>query len=136
MALESIKNATSAYATQGSMQASKAKADVSLDTKNTEDAASLATGSAVTSISGTDTLIDGKRQQASTSQLREAVEKINNSKSGTEAVFGFHEGTNRVTIKIIDKDSKDVIKEFPAEETLDLIEKAWEMAGILVDERR
>lgn len=54
----------------------------------------------------------------------------------SEAVFGMHEGTNRVTIKIVDKDTKEVLKEFPPEKTLDMIAKVWEMAGILVDERR
>ena len=53
----------------------------------------------------------------------------------SEAVFGIHEATNRVTIKIIDKDSREVIKELPPEKTLDMIAKVWEMAGILVDER-
>jgi len=57
---------------------------------------------------------------------------INNS----EAVFGIHEDTNRVTIKIVDKTSKKVIKELPPEKTLDMIAKAWELAGLLVDEKR
>ena len=46
-----------------------------------------------------------------------------------------HEGTGRVTIKIIDKETKDVVREYPAEETLEMIEKVWELAGILVDEK-
>lgn len=54
----------------------------------------------------------------------------------SEAVFGFHDATNRVTIKIVDKDTKEVIKELPPEKTLDMIAKVWEMAGILVDEKR
>ena len=53
--------------------------------------------------------------------------------SNTSCQFGIHEGTNRVTIKIIDNETKDVIKEYPAEETLEMIEKAWELAGIMVD---
>ena len=56
--------------------------------------------------------------------------------SHSEAVFGIHEATNRVTIKIIDKDTKKVIKELPPEKTLDMIAKVWELAGILVDEKR
>ena len=72
---------------------------------------------------------------ASNEALKEAVDKINKS-ANTEAVFGIHEKTNRVTIKIVDKESRKTIKEIPAEETLDLIAKAWEMAGILVDEKR
>ena len=47
-----------------------------------------------------------------------------------------HEKTNRITIKIVDKKTKEVIREFPPEETLDMIAKAWELAGILVDEKR
>ncbi len=68
--------------------------------------------------------------------LKEAVEKINSANSNAEAVFGIHEGTNRVMIKMVDKTTRKVIKEFPAEETLDLIAKAWELAGIMVDEKR
>ncbi len=49
--------------------------------------------------------------------------------SDSEAVFGIHEKTNRITIKIVDKKTKEVIREFPPEETLDMIAKAWELAG-------
>ena len=56
--------------------------------------------------------------------------------SNSEAIFGIHEATNRVTIKIVDKKSKEVIKELPPEKTLDMIAKVWEIAGLLVDERR
>ena len=70
-------------------------------------------------------------------QIKKAVEKLNKSMmSHSEAVFGIHEATNRVTIKIIDKDTKKVIKELPPEKTLDMIAKVWELAGILVDEKR
>lgn len=69
-------------------------------------------------------------------QIRKAVENINKNNKNTEAVFGIHDGTNRVTIKIVDKNSREVIKEFPPEKTLDMIEKVWEMAGLMVDEKR
>ena len=68
-------------------------------------------------------------------QLKKAVEEINNNSKQTEAIFGIHDDTNRVTIKIVDKKSKEVLKEFPPEQTLDMIAKIWEMAGIMVDER-
>lgn len=79
---------------------------------------------------------DSKQNQPSNEQIRQAVEKLNKSLPNSEAVFGIHEKTNRVTIKIIDKESKKVIKELPPEKTLDMIAKVWEMAGILVDEKR
>lgn len=77
-----------------------------------------------------------QQQQPTNEQIKKAVEQMNKNMFNSEAVFGIHEGTNRVTIKIVDKDTKEVIKELPPEKTLDMIAKVWEMAGILVDERR
>lgn len=74
--------------------------------------------------------------QASDSSLKNAVEQINRNAANMEAVFGYHEGTHRVTIKIVDKDTKEVKREYPAEKTLDMIQKVWEMAGLMVDEKR
>ena len=76
------------------------------------------------------------KEQPSQEQVRKAVEKLNRSMQNSEAVFGIHEDTNRVTIKIVDKNTKEVIKELPPEKTLDMIAKVWELAGLLVDERR
>lgn len=78
----------------------------------------------------------GKGQQPSNEQIRKAVEQMNKKLGNSEAIFGIHEATNRVTIKIVDKDTKEVIKELPPEKTLDMIAKVWDMAGILVDEKR
>lgn len=74
---------------------------------------------------------------ATNERLKEAVARFNKSSgANSEAVFGIHEGTNRVTIKIVDKKTKETIKELPPEKTLDMIAKVWEMAGIMVDEKR
>ncbi len=86
--------------------------------------------------------VEGKSSESysehepSKEQLHKAVEDLNKKMGNAEAVFGFHEATNRVTIKIVDKDSKEVIREVPAEKTLDMIAKVWEIAGLLVDEKR
>lgn len=68
-------------------------------------------------------------------QLKKAVNDLNKQMKNSEAIFGIHDKTNRVTIKIIDKTTKEVIKEYPPEETLDMIAKVWEITGILVDEK-
>lgn len=78
----------------------------------------------------------GKEQQLNSDKIKKAVEQLNKNMPHSEAIFGFHDGTNRVTIKIIDKDTREVIKELPPEKTLDMIAKVWEMAGIMVDEKR
>ena len=82
--------------------------------------------------------LNRENQQPTTNSetLHKAVEELNKKMSNSEAIFGIHDATNRVTIKIVDKQSKEVIKELPPEKTLDMIAKVWEIAGLLVDERR
>lgn len=75
-------------------------------------------------------------EQHTNEQLKKAIEQFNKKLGNCEAIFGFHDETNRVMIKIVDKDTKETIKELPPEKTLDMIAKVWEMAGILVDEKR
>ena len=84
---------------------------------------------------------DGKveqeeKQTAGSKQIRKAIDEINKKAVNSEAIFGIHDKTNRVMIKIIDKDTKKVIREYPPEKTLDMIAKVWEMAGLMVDEKR
>ena len=75
--------------------------------------------------------------QADNEKIKKAISEVSKKmSSNAEAVFGIHEKTNRVTIKMVDKDTKKVIKEFPPDETLDMIAKVWEIAGIMVDEKR
>jgi len=73
--------------------------------------------------------------QLSPDQIKKAVENLNKKMTNASAVFGVHEQTNRVTIKIVDKDTNELIKELPPEKTLDMISKVWELAGLLFDER-
>lgn len=79
-----------------------------------------------------------KNSQEQNEKLRKSVEQLNKQigHQHVEAQFGIHEKTNRVTIKIVDKDTNEVIREVPPEKTLDMIAKAWELAGLLVDEKR
>lgn len=80
---------------------------------------------------------NGSTQGQGTSEaVKKAINEINKRNPNSIVQFGVHEATNRMTIKILDKESRKVIKEFPAEKTLDLIAKAWELAGIMVDEKR
>ena len=76
-----------------------------------------------------------EKRTGQSSQLKKAVSEMNRQMKESEAIFGIHEKTNRVTIKIVDKATKEVIKEYPPEQTLDMIAKVWEVAGILVDEK-
>ena len=79
-----------------------------------------------------------QQREATSEQIKKAVESFNKRVNNSEAVFGFHEGTNRVTIKLVDKETKEVIKELPPEKTLDMIAKviSEEYEGLMVDEKK
>lgn len=74
-----------------------------------------------------------QQKQVSMGDVKDIRKVLNNN---TIAEFGYNEPTNRITIKIKDKDTNEVIKEIPSEKALEMLAKAWELAGIMVDERR
>jgi len=67
-----------------------------------------------------------------------AIEKANKKiqTSNMEFSFSVHEATKQIMIKVIDKESKKIIKEFPPEKILDMVAHAMEEAGLLIDEKR
>ena len=84
-----------------------------------------------------------ENQQATDEQLdkklKDAISIANNklklSQPLTRCEFTYHEDVNRVSIKLIDKDTKEVVKEIPPEKKIKMIEKLWEITGLLVDEK-
>ena len=41
-----------------------------------------------------------------------------------------------MSIKVFDKTSDKLIREVPLEESLEMLQKMWELAGLIVDEKR
>ncbi len=70
--------------------------------------------------------------------IRDAIDSVNKAIVGANRQFEFsvHEKTNRVMVKVIDTVTKEIVREIPPEKILDMVAQMWEMAGILVDERR
>lgn len=68
----------------------------------------------------------------------DAIERANRAISGANRKFEFsiHEKTKEIMVKVIDSDTNQVIREIPPEKILDMVAKMWEMAGLIVDERR
>jgi Uncharacterized flagellar protein FlaG len=76
-----------------------------------------------------------EKKSAENEKIKKAISKMNAQLPNSEVKFGIHEKTERVTIKLIDRETKEVIKEFPPEKTLDMIAKCMELAGVLMDEK-
>lgn len=49
--------------------------------------------------------------------------------------FSIHEATNWISVKVIDTNTDEVIREIPPEKILDMVAKLWELAGIIVDKK-
>ena len=124
MTVTSNMTVNSTYQGQGSSTAatSAVREDVSVQEKVNKDVGRPLTGE------------DGK--VASKEQVQKAVQEINKKANGVTAVFGVDDDSNRVYIKIVDKDTDKTIVQYPAEETLKLINKVWDQEGFTVDEKR
>ena len=144
MAIEAMKGAGMSYA--GSSSASDVKAESQAKVETASNAAAsddlmkktIQIDTKETDKNSKDGNRDDSQAQqtiSDNSQIKKAVDEINKKAHNSEAVFGIHDATNRVTIKIVDKDTKKVLKEYPPEKTLDMIAKVWEMAGLLVDKK-
>lgn len=81
-------------------------------------------------------------QNVSPERAKAAVEDLNKQVKQpsiikhTQLSFKYHEETNRISITVTDSDTDEVIREIPPEKALDMLAKAWEIAGLLVDEKR
>ena len=80
---------------------------------------------------------EGKNEKVNTKLVKGAVDGVNESlkSSRTSVRFKYHENLNRVSIKIVDDTTDEVIREIPPEETLEMVEKMLAQAGLIVDER-
>lgn len=78
------------------------------------------------------------KKEPTEKQIKSALEQANQQArmKSTACEFTYDEDTKRISITVKDKDTDEIIREIPGEETLEMIAKVWELAGILVDEKR
>lgn len=106
---------------------------------------SVGTNSSVTSNQKNTVMMDSKSEDgqrrdanADMNRMKNAMDQVNEKLkfTKTRCEFSYHEEVNRVSIKVLDKETNEVIREIPPEETYKALEKIWEIAGLLVDEKR
>ncbi len=64
-------------------------------------------------------------------QMNQAAEALN-----VELRFSIHEGTERIMVQVVDKQSQKVIREMPPERVLNMVAQIQNMIGFFVDSRR
>lgn len=67
-----------------------------------------------------------------------AVEKANKAIMGPPKRFEYtvHKGSNIFTVKVLNAETNEVIREFPPEKMLELVDKLQELTGAIIDEKR
>ncbi|KAF6656837.1 flagellar protein FlaG [Paenibacillus polymyxa] len=70
-------------------------------------------------------------------QLIRAIDRAVKALQGptTTLEMSVHEKTHQILVKVLNKDTGELIREIPPEKTLDLVAKMMEIAGILIDEK-
>ncbi|MCC5909742.1 MAG: flagellar protein FlaG [Clostridiaceae bacterium] len=78
---------------------------------------------------------EGEHLNIGEEKLTELIEQANKVllNPPTELEFSVHEQTNRISIKIINTENQEIIREIPPEKLLDMVAKMWELAGLFVD---
>lgn len=87
-----------------------------------------------------ETTVDKNEQiqhDVSKDYLEEKITDTNNFlKPNFKSVkFQLHEDLNRYYVEVIDSDSKEVVREIPAKEFLDMIAKMTDFLGVLIDKK-
>lgn len=71
-------------------------------------------------------------------RFEKLVSDINAKLSGSnkELRYSVHKKTNSIIVKVIDKNTEEVLRELPKEKSLDFLADILEFTGILIDEKR
>jgi flagellar protein FlaG len=80
----------------------------------------------------------GQLSQAQEKNFIEVIEKANKKILGDHKEFQYsvHEQTKQIMVKVVNSETKEVLKEFPPEKILDMVASMCEAAGLFVDEKR
>lgn len=70
-------------------------------------------------------------------RIKQVIEEVNQKTKFTKKSleYSVDEKTNRIAIVVRDQETKEVIKEIPSEETLDMLAKIQEVIGLVFDQK-
>ena len=75
-------------------------------------------------------------QSLSEKEQQRRMERLQDTLKNHNIEISYNEEVNRYAIKVLDTDTKEVVKEIPSEKTLEMFARMLEIEGLLVDEKR
>lgn len=78
----------------------------------------------------------GDEQQLSEKEQQRRMARLQDTLKNHNIEISYNDEVNRYAIKVLDSDSKEVVKEIPSEKTLEMFARMLEIEGLLVDEKR
>lgn len=139
MGIDAISGGYSAGMSQGEYETYKAKQPTNSGVSTNKEVNETKEEAVVTMANGEKMAAGELRiQDVAPEKIKSAIAEVNQKikPTRTQCQFSYHEDSKRISIKVIDESTKEVIREIPPEKTLDMIAKVMDLAGILVDEKR
>lgn len=86
---------------------------------------------------GKSTEKESRERMLAEKKIKQAIDEANQRARFTKKSFEYavDDRTNRISITVRDQETDEVIREIPSEETLDMVAKIWELAGLIVDKK-
>ncbi|GAB2490544.1 hypothetical protein GCM10008929_13410 [Alkalibacterium psychrotolerans] len=89
----------------------------------------------IKAVEGIETSFDRVQYEPSKDQVQKLADEAQSvlQRVNAQLTFKVHEGTGRTLVQVVEKDSKEVLREIPPEKMLDVIAGIWQWSGIAVD---
>lgn len=135
----SINNPVGGYGNSGDARHAPEPVKVhKVDEIGTNNAAAIIVSNITNTSELKEAELKGDNVTISDAQVVKAIEHALKAMQGrtTSLEFSIHQKTKLISVKVLDKETGETIREIPPEKSLDFVAKLWQMAGILVDEKR
>lgn len=78
----------------------------------------------------------GEEQQLSEKEQQRRMARLQDTLKNHNIEISYNDEVNRYSIKVLDSESQEVVKEIPSEKSLEMFARMLEIEGLLVDEKR
>lgn len=79
---------------------------------------------------------NGEEQPLSEKDQQRRLARLQDTLKNYNIEFSYNDEVNRYSIKVLDSESQEVVKEIPSEKSLEMFARMLEVEGLLVDEKR